>query len=51
VKIICAWCDAEGRPSLIGEKELLDDPDETRATARHMEYPYPDTDERRITLV
>ena len=21
-----------------------------RATARHMEYPYPDTDERRITL-
>jgi hypothetical protein len=34
VKIICAWCDAEGRPSLIGEKELLDDPDETTSVCK-----------------
>lgn len=25
MKVICAWCEKEGKPSLIGEKEPLDD--------------------------
>jgi hypothetical protein len=29
MKIVCAWCAEEERPTLIGEKEPLDDPDET----------------------
>jgi 4-hydroxy-2-oxoheptanedioate aldolase len=29
VKIVCAWCADEGRPAIIGEKEPLDEPDET----------------------
>ncbi|HEY3066279.1 MAG TPA: hypothetical protein VGL09_10845 [Methylomirabilota bacterium] len=26
MKIVCAWCEHEGKPSLLGEKEPLDDP-------------------------
>jgi hypothetical protein len=26
VKVICAWCHAEGRPGYLGEREPLDDP-------------------------
>jgi hypothetical protein len=33
VKIVCAWCAEEGRPALIGEKEPMDDPDETLKAA------------------
>jgi len=29
MKLICAWCRAEGRPGLLGEKPPLDDPAET----------------------
>jgi hypothetical protein len=29
VRIVCAWCAEEGKPAVIGEKEPLDDPDET----------------------
>lgn len=29
MKILCAWCLKEGKPSLIGEREPLDDPTET----------------------
>jgi hypothetical protein len=26
MKIVCAWCERDGKPSLLGEKEPLDDP-------------------------
>jgi hypothetical protein len=26
VKVLCAWCEAEGRPALLREVEPLDDP-------------------------
>jgi hypothetical protein len=29
VKVVCAYCAAEGKPALMGEKEPLDDPGET----------------------
>ena len=36
VKVICAWCDAEGRPGYLGEREPLDDPSLTHGVCvRH----------------
>lgn len=29
MKVICSWCEAEGRQAVIREKEPLDDPEET----------------------
>jgi hypothetical protein len=29
VKVICAWCRREGKPGFIGERDPLDNPDET----------------------
>jgi len=29
MKILCAWCQKEGKPALMGEREPLDDPAET----------------------
>jgi len=34
MKLICAWCRAEGRPGLLGEKPPLDDPTETHGICR-----------------
>jgi hypothetical protein len=34
VKIVCAWCAKEGKPAVIGEKEPLDDPDETTGVCK-----------------
>jgi hypothetical protein len=34
VKVICSWCQREGRPSLLGEREPLDDPGETHGICR-----------------
>ena len=36
VKVICAWCHAEGRPGYLGEREPLDDPSITHGVCfRH----------------
>jgi len=38
VKVICAWCHAEGRPGYLGEREPLDDPSTTHGVcSRHRE--------------
>jgi len=38
VKVICAWCHAEGRPGYLGEREPLDDPSLTHGVCfRHRE--------------
>jgi hypothetical protein len=29
MKVVCGWCEADGRPAIVREKEPLDDPDET----------------------
>lgn len=29
MKVLCAWCEKEGKPALIGEREPLEDPAET----------------------
>ena len=29
MKVICSWCEAEGKPAVVREKEPFDDPDET----------------------
>jgi hypothetical protein len=29
MRVICAWCEAEGKQAIVREKEPLDDPDET----------------------
>lgn len=29
MRVLCSWCEKEGKPSLIGVKEPLDDPAET----------------------
>lgn len=29
MKLLCAWCEKEGKPALMGEREPLDDPSET----------------------
>lgn len=29
MKVLCAWCEKEGKPALMGEREPLDDPSET----------------------
>jgi hypothetical protein len=29
VNVICSWCEAEGKPAVVREKEPLDDPEET----------------------
>jgi hypothetical protein len=29
MKVICSWCEAEGKPVIVREKEPFDDPDET----------------------
>jgi hypothetical protein len=29
MRVLCAWCEKEGKPPLIGEKEPLDDPTES----------------------
>ena len=34
MKVICSWCQREGRPSLLGEREPLDDPGETHGICR-----------------
>jgi hypothetical protein len=34
VKIVCAWCSTEGKRVVIGEKEPLDDPDETTGVCK-----------------
>ena len=27
--VVCSWCEVEGKPTVVREKEPLDDPDET----------------------
>lgn len=34
MKVICAWCRREGKPDFIGEREPLDDPQETHGICR-----------------
>jgi hypothetical protein len=34
VKALCSWCQREGRPALLGEREPLDDPRETHGICR-----------------
>jgi hypothetical protein len=29
MRVICSWCEAEGKPAVVREKEPLDDPEET----------------------
>ncbi len=29
MRVVCAWCDAEGKPAVVREKDPLDDPEET----------------------
>lgn len=29
MKVLCAWCQREGKPALLGERDPLDDPKET----------------------
>lgn len=29
MKVLCAWCEKDGKPALMGEREPLDDPTET----------------------
>ncbi len=29
MKVLCAWCQREGKPALLGEREPFDDPKET----------------------
>jgi hypothetical protein len=37
MKVICSWCEAEGKPAVVREKEPLNDPDETHGVcAEHM---------------
>ena len=37
MKIMCAWCEVEGRPANLGEREPLDDPSETHGVCRRHE--------------
>lgn len=34
MKALCSWCQREGRPALLGEREPLDDPTETHGICR-----------------
>jgi hypothetical protein len=34
MKVACAWCQHEGRPSILGERAPLDDPAETHGICR-----------------
>jgi hypothetical protein len=34
MKVICAWCEAEGRPAVVREKEPVEDPDETHGVCK-----------------
>jgi hypothetical protein len=29
MKVICSWCEAEGKPEVVREKEPLEDPEQT----------------------
>jgi hypothetical protein len=29
MRVVCSWCEEEGKPALVREKEPLDDPEET----------------------
>lgn len=29
MRVICTWCEAEGKPAFVREREPLDDPEET----------------------
>jgi hypothetical protein len=31
MKIVCAWCERDGKPAFLGEKEPLDDPVSTHS--------------------
>lgn len=37
MRVICAWCEKEGRSSVLGEKEPLDDPAPTHGICRRHE--------------
>ncbi|MBI2218711.1 MAG: hypothetical protein HYU51_15590 [Candidatus Rokubacteria bacterium] len=34
MRVVCAWCRREAKPALIGEREPLDDPQETHGICR-----------------
>ena len=34
MKIVCTWCEEDGKPALIGEDEPLDDPGVVEVTCR-----------------
>jgi hypothetical protein len=38
MKVICAWCEAEGKPAVVREKEQLEDTEKTHGLcAEHKE--------------
>ena len=34
MKVVCSWCEVEGKPALVREKEPLEDPEETHGVCK-----------------
>jgi hypothetical protein len=34
MRVVCSWCEAEGKPALVREKEPLEDPEETHGVCK-----------------